>query len=74
MNDTLGLYHDLDVVEINTEQPFCFHDFQSFVNECRGINRDLVPHRPVRMTERLLYRYVFRAPLLFFRGTDRRMQ
>ena len=59
MDNALWLYHNLDVVEINTEQPFCFHDFQSFVNECRGINRDLVPHRPVRMTERLLYRYVF---------------
>ena len=49
MNDTLRLYHYLDLIKLHIKKPFCFHHFQSLVHKSCRIYCDLLPHYPVRM-------------------------
>ena len=65
MNDTLWLYHDLDMIQLHIKEPFCFHHFQTFVDKRCRVNRNLLSHRPVRMLQRILHFDMFQIfPLL----------
>ena len=49
------MYHYLYSVQIHIKKPFCLHDFQTFIYQCSRINGNLVPHRPVRVFQCILY-------------------
>ena len=48
--------HHVDRVVLDIVQPVCLHDLQALVGEGRRIDRDLRPHVPRRVTQRLLRR------------------
>ena len=55
MDNALGMHNDLDLIQINTEQPLYFHDFQTFVHQCGRINGNLPSHGPVGMLQSILH-------------------
>ena len=57
VNDALRVDDDLDGVVADIVQPVRLDDLQALVGERRGVDRDLRPHRPGRMLERLLGRH-----------------
>jgi hypothetical protein len=56
VHDALGVHDDADPFGRNVEEPARLDDLEPLVHEGRRIDRDLRPHRPVRMPERLLGR------------------
>ena len=49
MNNALGMNQNFDLIHINTKEPFCFHNFQTFIHQGRRIYGNLIAHTPVRM-------------------------
>ena len=47
---------DLDLIGAHTEQPVRLDDFEALVHQSGGIDRDLAPHAPCRMHQRILRR------------------
>ena len=57
MDDALGVQDRLALVGPQAEQPLRLDQFQSLVGQRGRVDRDLGPHRPVRMLERVLGRH-----------------
>jgi len=51
MNHALRMHDDLNPVERRVEEPMRLDDLKPFVHQCCRINRDLLPHRPIRVFE-----------------------
>ena len=58
MNNTLRLYEHMDILRFNIKKPLCLNNFQTFIYHCRRIRCNLVPHRPLRVRQRLLHRHL----------------
>ena len=54
VDDRRRVHDDLDRVVRHAEQPVRLDQLEALVRERRGVDRDLRPHRPGRMGERLL--------------------
>ena len=59
MNDALGMHQHFDLICIYAKEPFCFHDFQTFIHQCGRVDGDLFAHAPVRMTKGICRCYIF---------------
>ena len=57
VNDRLRVDDDFDSLGGNIEQPSRLDDFQALVHESGRIDRNLLPHRPVWVLQRLLSGY-----------------
>ena len=66
MNDTLWLYHHLNMIQVHVKQPLGLHNFQTFVYQGRGIYSDLPSHYPVWMFQSIRNRNISK----FFCGTS----
>src|SRR2546430_1877997 len=58
MYDALWMYHDFDVLHLDSEQPVRLDHLQSFVKQRRRIDSDFWTHIPSRVFERLLCRKI----------------
>ena len=65
MYQTLRLYHDADFFHRHTEQKTCLDHLQTFVYQCRGVDRDFRSHAPVRVLQCILRAHIFQFFPLF---------
>ena len=45
------MYHDLDLIRGQIEEPLCLNEFQSLIHQRCRVNGDLVAHAPVRVIQ-----------------------
>jgi hypothetical protein len=57
VDDRLGVHDDVDPLEGDAEQPVGLQDLEPLVHEGGRVDRDLRPHPPRRVAERLLDRH-----------------
>jgi hypothetical protein len=50
--------HNKNLGQANVKEPLGFHNFQALVYHGCGINGDFTTHIPVRMRQRICYRYM----------------
>src|SRR5882762_5404040 len=58
MNRRLRMNHHLNLLRLHPKQPPRLNHLESLVHHRRRINRDPVPHPPIRMSQRLLRRHI----------------
>ena len=59
VNHTLWLDNYLNMIQIHIKQPPCFHNFQTFIDQCRRIYGNLLSHHPVWMFQSISKRNCF---------------
>ena len=69
MDDTLRLYHDLNIFWFHTKEPAGLHHFQSLIDQSCRINGNLSSHGPVGMLQCILHLDIFQ--FFFFLSEER---
>ena len=57
MNDALRVHNHVNLFRRTVKQPSRLNHLKAFVDHCGTVNCDFITHLPVRMSERLFFRY-----------------